>query len=220
MSKIGSYDYPDTRIGTLLKALDVLVRTMNGEAKEEKNFASAIGHKNIKSGGYLQKVADLRRYGFIEKGRFTATANAKKIIQPLSNEEKQKALNECIMGVGIWKEMFNRLNGDVPSNEDFKIHLSEITGDRDKAYKDGETIRNLYIDVLKYYVEGAEKVAKKTSSEIDKNLGKIDDMETSQSLEPKKILLKFDGNNVLLDKNDANIDVLKSILEGLKEKKK
>jgi len=67
MSKIGSYDYPDTQIGTLLKALEILVKTMNGEAKEEKNFANAIGHKNIRSGGYLQKVADLRRYGFIER---------------------------------------------------------------------------------------------------------------------------------------------------------
>jgi hypothetical protein len=41
----------------------------------------------------------------------------------------------------------------------------------------------------------------------------------SQILEPKKILLKFEGNNVLLDRSDINIDVLISILQGLKEKK-
>ena len=146
---------------------------MGGEAKDEKNFASAIGHKNVKSGGYLQKIADLRRYGFMEKGRFIATSNSKKIIQPLTNEEKQEALNECIMSVNLWRDLYDRLGDEIPSPEDFKIHLAEI-GDRDRAYKEGDTIRNLYIDAMKHYDKGVGKVAKRTSFKSDK---KIDEEE-------------------------------------------
>src|SRR5688572_24081083 len=73
MGKIGSYDYPDTQVATLLKAVETLVLTFKGEATDEKNFASVIGHKNTKSGGYLQKVADLRKYGWIEKKGLIAT---------------------------------------------------------------------------------------------------------------------------------------------------
>lgn len=214
MSKIGSYDYPDTRIVTLLKALEILVKTMNGEAKDEKNFANAIGHKNIRSGGYLQKVADLRRYGFIEKGRFAATANAKKIIQPLSNEEKQNTLNECIMSINLWRDLYGRLKGSVPSPEDFKIHLSEIATDRDRAYKEGDTIRNLYIDALKYYNEGAGKTATGTGSQIGikKDMG-------VEKVSGESLVLKSGETDISLKKTDANIEVLITVLKSLKEKK-
>src|SRR3989338_7603073 len=143
MSKIGSFDYPDTQIGTLLKALDILVTTFHGEAKEETNFASAIGHTNTKSGGYIQKIADLRRYGFIEKGRFVATTNGKKIIHPLSPQEKNSNLDECIMSIALWKALHGRFGSSTPSAEDFKIHLTEVTSDRDQAVKTGDKIRNL-----------------------------------------------------------------------------
>lgn len=214
MSKIGSYDYPDTQIGTLLKALEILVKTFKGETKEEGTFAKAIGHSNTKSGGYLQKVADLRRYGFMEKGRFTVTANGKKIIQPLYPEEKQTALNEGIMGITLWKDLYDRLNGAIPSPEDFKIHISEITGDRDRAYKEGDKIRNLYIDALKYYNEGADKTAKKNSSQSDK---KIDKGNEEEKVPEQLIVLRSGETDVSMKKTEANINILISILTELKK---
>jgi len=213
MSKIGSYDYPDTRISTLLKALGVLVKTMGGEAKDEKNFANAIGHKNVKSGGYLQKIADLRRYGFIEKGRFVATSNAKKIIQPLSNEEKQESLNECIMNINLWRDLYDRLGDEIPSPEDFKIHLAEI-GDRDRAYKEGDKIRNLYIDAMKHYDKGVGKIAKRTSSQKD---NKKDNIQEDEKVPEQLIVLRSGETDVSMKKTEANINILISVLNELKK---
>lgn len=214
MSKIGSYDYPDTQVGTLLKALEILVKTFKGETKEEETFAKAIGHSNTKSGGYLQKIADLRRYGFMEKGRFTVTPNGKKVIQPLYPEEKQTALNEGFMGINLWKDLYQRLNGAVPSVEDFKIHISEITGDRDRAYKEGDKIRNLYIDALKYYSEGADKTAKRTSSQID---NKKDNKFEEEKVPEQLIVLRSGETDISMKKTEANITILISILNELKK---
>ena len=167
MSKIGSYDYPDTQIGTLLKALEILVSTFGGEAKEETNFASAIGHKNTKSGGYLQKIADLRRYGFMEKGRFVATSLGKRIIKPLTPSEKQNSLNESIISINLWRDLKQRFNGNVPSSEEFRIHLAEVTGDRDKSIQEADTIRNIYIDAMKYYTEDPKNSFKSNGNSVD-----------------------------------------------------
>jgi len=168
MAKIGSYEYPETQFGTLLRAIETLVTKFpNGESQNEKNFAGAIGHKNVRSGGYLRKVADLRRYKLIEKSGIKATEIAKLIVKPLQKEERDKAINEAIMNVGLWEEIYKKAGRDVPSIEDFKIILAEITGDRDKSLESGDTIRNLYIDVVKRYNEGASKETKSKGSKKD-----------------------------------------------------
>ena len=59
------------------------------------------------------------------------------------------------------------------------------------------------------------------SNKEDNNIVGDEEMEKqSEEIKDGKILLKFNGSNVLLDKNDINIAVLISILEGLKENKK
>ena len=93
MGKIGSYEYPSTQMGTLIKAVEVLWNTFKGEAKDEQTFASALQHKSHKSGGYLQKMSDLRRYGFVEKRGIIVTERGKRIVQFLTQDEKNKALN-------------------------------------------------------------------------------------------------------------------------------
>lgn len=217
MSKINSYDYPDTQIGTLLKALDILVNKFHGEAKDELNFASAIGHKNTKSGGYIQKIADLRRYGFIEKGRFVVTSNGKKIINPLSSQEKSSTLNECILSISLWNELYKRFGISTPELEDFKIQLSEISGDRDQAVKNGDKIRNLYIDAMKYYTDGTKSIVKGSSIKMDK---KTDTFSDGGIVDSDMITLQSGETNLTLKKTDANINILISALNEMKNELK
>lgn len=214
MAKIGSYDYPDTGFGTLLKAVGTLVlKFPNGECQDEKNFADAIGHKNAKSGGYLRKVADLRKYKLIEKSGLKATENARLIIKPLHNEEKEAAINEAIMNVGLWREIYSKIKKDVPPVEDFKIQLAEITGDRDKSLTNGENIRNLYIDMIKSYNDTAIKKDKSKGLKKDE----IGDEETEDEKVPEALIRLSSGEtNITVPKTAGNIAILVSALNEMK----
>lgn len=214
MAKIGSYDYPETQFGTLLKAVETLIlKFPDGESRNEKNFADAIGHKNTKSGGYLRKVADLRKYKLIEKGGIKATGNAKLIIKPLHQKEKETSINEVIMNINLWKDIYSKIKKDVPSVEDFKIQLSEITGDRDKSIGNGGNIRNLYIDVMKSYNDSAIKKDKIDGLKKDY----IGNQETEDEKVPETLIRLSSGEtNITLPKTAGNIAILVSALEEMK----
>lgn len=214
MAKIGSYDYPETGFGTLLKAVETLIlKFPDGECQDEKNFADAIGHKNAKSGGYLRKVADLRKYKLIKKGGLKATENARLMIKPLHKEEKDIATNEAIMNVGLWREIYSKIKKDVPSTEDFKIQLAEITGDRDKSLANGENIRNLYIGVIKSYNDTAIKKDKSKGLKKDE----IGDEETEDEKVPETLIRLSSGEtNITLPKTKGNIAILISALNEMK----
>lgn len=214
MAKIGSYDYPDTQFGTLLKAVETLVlKFPNGECQNEKNFADAIGHKNAKSGGYLRKIADLRKYKLIEKSGLKATDNAKLIIKPLHKEEKDSTTNEVIMNIGLWRELYSKNEKDVPSTEDFKIQLAEITGDRDRSLENGEIIRNLYIDAIKYYNVNATSKDKFKGFKKDE-IGKEEQEE--EKVPETLIRLSSGETNLTLPKTTGNITILISALNEMK----
>ncbi len=220
MAKIGNYETPDFKFSTILEATKILVETLKGNASDEKNFIDALGHKS-KNGAYLQKVSDMRKYKLLSSRGITATELANRIIKPLSQKEKKVAINEAIDNVELWKELMKRVGRKEITEENFRLQLSEITGDRDKSYKNSGSILSQFKDILQYYDENISKDTEKyISNEKDRNIVGMNNMEQSQVLEPKKILLRFEGNNVLLDRNDINIDVLISILGGLKESKK
>jgi len=221
MGKIGNYEVPDVKFQTILKATETLVETLNGSISDEKTFIEALGHSS-RNGTYLQKVSDMRKYKLLSSRGITATDLAKKIIRPLSQNEKKEAMNKSIESVELWRELFKRMGRKELEEEKFRLQLSEITGDREKAYKQAGNILSLYKDILQYYDDNLTKSTEKyISKEEDKELVGNDDMENQiPQVKEGKILLKFDGSNVLLDKNDTNIGVLINILEGLKEKKK
>jgi len=118
------------------------------------------------------------------------------------------------MNINLWRDLYERLSGSVPPSEDFKIHLSEISSDRDRAYKDGDTIRNLYIDALKYYNNELGKTIKKSGSQLDK---KVDKVGEDEKLPEHLIMLKSGETNIVMKKTEANINILISTLNELKK---
>ena len=218
MAKIGSYDAPEFKFSTILKGAEKLVETLKGNVSDEKNFITALGY-NSKNGAYLTRVSDMRKYGLLSDRGITATDLANRIVKPLTQKEKKEAINEAINNISLWKELIKRIGKKDVDEESFRLQLAEITNDRDKAYKSASSILTLYKDILQYYDDGLSKDTEKyISNKGDRNIVG-EDMEQTQVLEPKKILLRFEGNNVLLDRNDGNIQILINVLEGLKENK-
>ncbi len=220
MGKIGNYEVPDVKFQTILKATKILVETLNGNVTDEKTLIEALGHTS-RNGAYLQKVSDMRKYKLLSGRGITATDLANKIIRPLSQGEKKEAINKSIESIELWKELFNRIGRKELEEEKFRLQLSEITGDREKAYKQAGSILSLYKDILQYYEDNLTKTTEKyiSNDEDKKSVGDEDMENQTPQVKEGKILLKFDGSNVLLDKNDININVLISILQGMKEGK-
>ncbi len=220
MGKIGSYDYPDFQFGTLLEAIKVLVEKFGGQVNDENTFAEAIGHTSHKSGTFITKMGALRKYGLVEKRGVIATERAKKIINYLSVEEKQRELNGAITEIKLWKDLFQRTHNKRPSWDDFKIHLVEITGDRDTSISEGPKIHSLYIDAMNYLTELQSSETPPVSLvSVSAKKEAAEQSDVAFSVPDSIITLKSGEINVSLPKNDDNISILINILEAMKKKK-
>ena len=203
----------------MLKAIEVLIEKFGGHANDERTFAIALGHKTNKSGMFLRKIADLRKYGLIESRGLIATKRAKHIVNPFNAKERNKEINETLMSVPLWKSLYGRLKGKLPTIEDFKIHLSEVTGDRDKSISHGDEIRNFYKGVLDSYTSTTEETVSKDSSEG----GLTPEQQPKREFPPKEakkmsedvILLRSGDVNLSLPKTEANIDIVCNVLQGM-----
>jgi len=215
MGKIGSYDYPDIQFGTLLKAIEILVTKFSGEVKDAV-FASALGHKSEKSGGYLMKLADLRKYGLLEKRGISPTTRAKQIVKFLTPQERQTGINEAVFEIRLWKELYERLKTSQPTAEDFKLQLHNLTGDRDNTSDNYQTIRNIYMDAMNNYSNTGEITAN-NNGENAQTVPSPEQKPKSQGdkVPENLIVLKSGTVDITLPRNEANIKILKSILDGL-----
>jgi len=218
MGKIGSYDYPETQIKTLIDAVEIIVNKFNGQLNSDKTLAEALGHSTPTSGGFIVKISDLRKYGFLEKRGLIATSRSKKIAQPLSPDERQIAISKAISEISLWMAIYERTKSKQPNSEDFKLHLKDITDDRDSVVKKGDKILNLYKDAMNYFIDGNANKNSNLSKEYDNmnNLQRPQELPVSESTSEGMLLLKVGKQSVNLEKNDSNIQILMNILEGMK----
>ena len=217
MPKIGSYDYPRTQLGTLLKAIEVLIKKFHGEAKEEKTFAETIGHKTLKSGGYILKIADLRKYGLMENRGFIATKRAKHIVEPLNANERSEALSEAVKEISLWRDLYAKIGKSTPSVEDFKIQLVQVTGNRDRAVKDGDIIRKLYIDAIEHLSDSEVKQESKESGFSDNDKSNNQESFTKPPKVDGITMIEAKAGNVYIamPKDSKSIDIAKKLIEIL-----
>ena len=152
----------------------------------------------------------------IDKRGISITEIGKKIVEFLTPDERQEALNQTIIGISLWKALYEKL-GVTPDENDFKIRLVQLTGDRDTSIKKSSDIRNLYIDAMTFYSNVADKKVSNNSN--DEQKPPADDNNSKPKRDGKVpetlIVLKSGEVDITLPKNDSNIKILKSILDGM-----
>ncbi len=216
MGKIGNYDYPETRIEECLRIAGVLVNEFPNGVNDINAFATAIGHKSANSGGYLVKVADVRKYNLMDKRTYKSTHLADIIANPKNDSEKEDALNKMVFGISLFKLLHDRLRTKSPTVEQLRTQLIDLTSDRNTASKDAEKIRKVYISAMSH-IRNENNISQDTNNEGD-NLMDINN--SPQKVAEDTITLRTGKTNLTLEKNDANISVLISVLTNLKSKKK
>lgn len=141
---------------TISDAIDIskkLITFKGGDITKEA-LASTLGHKNIKSGTFSRKVADLKKYGLLE-GRgdaYRATDLANKIAFAPTENERNEAVLEMINNIDIIKKLAEVLPHDaaIPENE-IRTKLINITKERpDKLQPIMAIVSKLYKDAVPY----------------------------------------------------------------------
>lgn len=217
MGKIANYEYPETSIEECLRVARVLIQDFQGKANDLNAFATAIGHKSTNSGTFLNKIADVRKYNLMDKREYRATNLAQIIIHPKDDNEKNSSIKEMIFSVPLFKTLFERLKTKSPTIEQVKIQLIEVTSERDKASKEAEVIRKVYIDAITYIKDTTER-------QLQSQFGVNDNMDNLAVNLPQGnediLILRAGKVNLNLPKDDAHIEILISVLENMKTNKK
>lgn len=220
MGKIGTYEYPEMQFGTLLTATNTLIEKFSGQANDEKTFAEAIGHTTNESGTFLMKLADLRKYGLLEKREIKATETAKRIVKPLSSQERTETLNAVIFSIPLWKELYTRLNSKNPAPDDFKIQLVELSGDRDAAISRSNKIRNLFVEAMSYQTKTTEEIVTTSITSTTQEVKKAPE-EPQFTVEEGVYAISIRGKDMKLDiviKNEEDIADAESFIKMIKRK--
>ena len=148
-------EYPVyVKVSDALEMVKKIVKQFRNDSIEIEALATCIGSSNAKSGTFLRKLADLKRYGLIE-GRganLGATELAKRIATHTTETERNQAITEMIFNIPIFKSLYDVFQSNTaPSENDVFMQLINITKmDRAELQPISAEIRKFYIDAMQY----------------------------------------------------------------------
>ncbi len=128
MPAIGDRDFPTTNIDTAIEVAKRVATQFKGSPFDRKALAATL-QLAVRSGGFNQLVADVKRYGVIQ-GRgdaMSATEVAQKLALPNSEEEYSRTVVEMLNRIPLFQELYHHYKGIVPSVDDLRVTLVNIT---------------------------------------------------------------------------------------------
>jgi len=143
-------------------------------------LADYFGHSNVRSGGFVDKKADLIQFGLIEgRGKFRITTTAEKLVNPYtSEEEKQEALIAIIQRVPLWAMLFEKYTSkgeSLPPDDELKREVYKFCAglmSLEEAEKSIDEIRRHYNEDTKMIRMGtSQSTEKETNVHIEKEQG-------------------------------------------------
>lgn len=165
--RIGKYSIPRFHLDSLLVATKKIYEQFNSDEVSSQDIAPILGLK-ASSGGFLQKLADLRSYGLIEgrKDKITVSELGKKATYG-DDSEQTSAFEELVRNIPLWGKFLSKYGTSI-KEENFWVDLARITGaERLDAKKKATAIRKAYLDDVKYIKSVGEP---KTTPESDETV--------------------------------------------------
>lgn len=223
MANLGTYEYPKMTISKALEIAKQFEQKLDGKSSI-KTFAEALGHTNMQSGTFIVKMAELRKYGIVEgRGDITLSQATQIVLHPKNEAEFDEKLKELFFKVELWKKVYDRLKGNMPTT-DFWITLCDISGvDRNTAQKQEAIIRKLYIDFLtKLHTGSTIKSPQGATMQIQEQRVSSQNPQSEVKTIGATIKLDVDTKDLHLTYplDESSIDIIKSSLDYLKKKMK
>ena len=229
--KLGAYSIPRSRLGTLLADTKKIYERFKSEEIQVDHIGSFLG-LSPRSGGFLQKMADLRAYGLIE-GRGSKSRVSKLGIDAtfgIGPAEKSVALEKIVKNIPLWGIFYEKYGKEI-TVEDFWIDLEKITGiERLDSQKVAESVRKHYNEDAKYIstverLPGTPRESETGKTYVQEPGDRKTNMETAQPsvglpVGDALIFIKFPTvGTFTLDLNDeTNLNIAETILTKIKEK--
>ena len=129
---LGRYKYPKRSLDSALKDVE-RVETALRQGITRRSLADALGMKF--SGGFFEKVADMKMYGLIQgRGTVKITELADKILHGLTMDEKRKAREQAWLNVDAIRLVHDIFKGRIPSREEeYLAIVGEKSGEKNRA---------------------------------------------------------------------------------------
>jgi len=229
MAKNKAVDYPGLSASDAIDSAKKIVETYSNKSFKMASLANTLGHKTEKSGTFLLKLGDLRRYKLIDgRGEFTASELAKKIAHPLNEGERIAKTREMIFNVAIFKQLYDVFQSNkTPSLEEIQAQLLNITNiDRAELPKISEEIRKLYIDAVSHIPSEGMTMQHSipSASHISSNVPQQQNRGANESLDEDMTSFHDKGIDVVVRKDVESLETaiafLNIHLTKLKNKRK
>lgn len=221
--KIGKYTIPRYRLDTLLPATAKIYEQFESEEVSTHDIAPIL-RLSATSGGFYQKMADLRAYGLIEgrKDKITVTELGKKATFG-DADEKAEALGEVVRNIPLWSKFLSKYGNSIKA-ENFWVDLARITGlERPDSQKKAAFVRKAYLEDAQYI----KSVGEPTTTLEDASsygvgvVGRIPNMQaqtTTASEKARGIAASFDHKASIEITDEDSLEVAESILDLIRKK--
>lgn len=173
--KVGkAYSIPDLRLYPIIynDVKSIYDNYRLEEAKDEDTVAKLLKHKGASGGAWSGKLADMRMYGLLEPRGIKLTPIAERMCYG-TPDSIQQAINEAILNVPLWKELYSRFTTKL-SDSEFWVQLQKITGQVSKDAQDvAESVKKAYLEDISHFKaenKPSGEGSGKTSGQIDKNV--------------------------------------------------
>jgi hypothetical protein len=192
MGKIAIYEYPEYTLSETIKVLEAI---RDEKISRKDTLALKFGHKDSKSGAFLNRITAMIRYGLAvgksSQDEIVLSDLAKVILHPKDDYERANALSMAAKNITLFAILYQKLGDKVP-NSNFWVDLADITGsDRELAKKEADKVSKLYKDALQYLkpVEKAQEsrfeqptLPESVSEPIDRSEKKM--ISTTEEIKP------------------------------------
>lgn len=154
MGKVGSYSYPDLDPGSAASYAEKLgkhVESVRGRRKKptevdlgKETVAEILGHESANSGAFNSKVADLRKYGVLQKRGMRITSLGWELYRADDQGKKRELKFEMCRNVPLLDDLYEEFEGREPP-ENFEQALSSLTGVEEKEVSEvSDHLKRLY----------------------------------------------------------------------------
>ncbi|MCZ7400121.1 MAG: hypothetical protein O8C62_10700 [Candidatus Methanoperedens sp.] len=227
--RIGTHIIPKYRLQSLIDDTKKIYEQFNGRESEPEYIAHTLGHQP-KSGSFVQKLADMRSYGLIDRrGKISVSELGKKITYG-TESEKTEALDKILRNIPLWGIFLDKFGVNI-KEETFWVDLAQITGvERLEAQTKANEVRKAYLEDVRYYkpVEKAQELPEPKNpipEPLDKSENKMIDhperVEASveDKVRPESIEeIKFGDIRIWIPKQNAKAVIMaKKLLELYEE---
>jgi len=214
-------DIPVLQIEEAVSIVEKFNKELKGKAENKDALAKVMGYSSANNGAFIVKLADMRKFGLMEKsGDLQLTELAKKIAFSLDTRKREFIL-EAIRNVPLFSKLIGLIGTNI-EDADMEMQLVNAGIPRVDALENQKKIKKIYKNFAQY-ITNSETMPKTnelsgsiTDSFIPDNNQILADIKALQN-DVYRANLTSDGISLIIPKEQSKIDLVRFLLDRLEK---